>query len=78
MENVIELLEAIEVDMTKCKVEKENVLQLHKTYDGIVSETMAAVAHTAVRTYCLFSLHFKVYIQIDYQLDLKLHLNKNI
>ncbi|ETV67518.1 hypothetical protein H257_16364 [Aphanomyces astaci] len=49
LEKVNDLLEAIEGDMNKVKVEKENVTQLHQTYEGIVSKAKLAVAHKAVR-----------------------------
>ncbi|RHY08892.1 hypothetical protein DYB25_009319 [Aphanomyces astaci] len=45
--NLNDLLEAIEGDMNKVKVEKENVTQLHQTYEGIVSKAKLAVAHKA-------------------------------
>ncbi|KAF0753097.1 hypothetical protein AaE_005819, partial [Aphanomyces astaci] len=47
LEKVNDLLEAIEGDMNKVKVEKENVTQLHQTYEGIVSKAKLAVAHKA-------------------------------
>ncbi|KAF0689597.1 Aste57867_18969 [Aphanomyces stellatus] len=46
-QKVVELLEAIEVDMNKYRAEKENVQQLNQNIEAIVSKTKLAIAHKA-------------------------------
>ncbi|CAK4079691.1 unnamed protein product [Aphanomyces euteiches] len=64
-QKVMDLLEAIEIDVTKCRMEKENLQHLYHELNAIANKTKVAVAHKT-RVEKLIEQRreqFKVYMQ---------------